>query len=130
MKVCYYNHTGKVSGAEKVLFTLLANVGPGFEASLIAPDTAPIRAFCLSHGICHLPVDELRARFTVNPFRLIRYIYSAIRGISQVSRRVSEVAPDVLHANSTRAGMVACSRRGAVRRRWSGMFTISSGIIR
>jgi L-malate glycosyltransferase len=108
MKVCYYNHTGKVSGAEKVLFTLLANVGPGFEASLIAPDTAPIREFCLSHGICHLPVDELRARFTVNPFRLVRYIFSAIRGISQVSRLVKQVSPDVLHANSTRAGMVAC----------------------
>ena len=73
MKVCYYNHTGKVSGAEKVLFTLLANVGPGFEISLIAPETAPIRAFCLKHGIRHFPVDELRARFTMNPFRLIRY---------------------------------------------------------
>ena len=44
----------------------------------------------------------------MNPFRLFRYIFSAIRGISQVSRLVKQVAPDVLHANSTRAGMVAC----------------------
>ena len=108
MKVCYYNHTGKVSGAEKVLFTLLANAGPGFEISLVSPETEPIRAFCLKHGIRHLPVDELRARFTMNPFLLIRYIVSGLKGMSQVSRRVSEVAPDVLHANSTRAGMVAC----------------------
>lgn len=108
MKVCYYNHTGKVSGAEKVLFTLLANAGPGFEISLVSPETAPIRAFCLKHRIRHLPVDELRARFTLNPFLLIRYIVSGLKGMSQVSRRVSEVAPDVLHANSTRAGMVAC----------------------
>jgi L-malate glycosyltransferase len=108
MKVCYYNHTGKVSGAEKVLFSLLANVGPGFEISLVSPETAPIRAFCLKHGIRHLPVDELRARFTMNPFLLIRYIISGLKGMSQVSRRVREVAPDVLHANSTRAGMVAC----------------------
>jgi glycosyltransferase involved in cell wall biosynthesis len=108
MKVCYYNHTGKVSGAEKVLFTLLSKIGPDFETSLIAPDTAPIRAFCLNHGIRHLPVDELRARFTMNPFRFVRYIFSGIRGISQVSRLVRLVAPDVLHANSTRAGMVAC----------------------
>ena len=108
MKVCYYNHTGKVSGAEKVLFTLLANVGPGFEISLVSPETAPIQEFCLKHGIRHLPVDELRARFTMNPFRLIRYIISGLKGISQVSRRVRQVAPDILHANSTRAGMVAC----------------------
>ncbi len=108
MKVCYYNHTGKVSGAEKVLFTLLANVGSGFEASLMAPDTAPIRAFCLNHGIRHLPVEELRARFTANPFKLLKYILSGIRGISQVGRLLRQVSPDVLHANSTRAGMVAC----------------------
>jgi glycosyltransferase involved in cell wall biosynthesis len=108
MKVCYYNHTGKVSGAEKVLFTLLANVGSGFETTLIAPDTAPMRAFCLNHGILHLPVEELRARFTANPFKLLGYIFSGIRGISQVSRLIRQVSPDVLHANSTRAGMVAC----------------------
>jgi glycosyltransferase involved in cell wall biosynthesis len=108
MKICYYNHTGKVSGAEKVLFTLLANVGPEFETSLVSPDTAPIRAFCQKHGIHHLPVDELRARFTMNPFRLVRYIFSGIKGISQIGRRIRAVGPDVVHANSTRAGMVAC----------------------
>jgi L-malate glycosyltransferase len=108
MKICYYNHTGKVSGAEKVLFTLLANVGPGFETSLVSPDTAPIRAFCQNHGIHHLPVDELRARFTMNPFRLVRYIFSGIKGIWQVGKLIKRVDPDVVHANSTRAGMVAC----------------------
>jgi hypothetical protein len=50
MKICYYNHTGKVSGAEKVLFTLLANLGPGFEPTLIAPATAQIEAFCAGRG--------------------------------------------------------------------------------
>jgi L-malate glycosyltransferase len=107
MKICYYNHTGKVSGAEKVLFTLLANLGTGFDASLIAPDTPQIRSFCTEHGIRHLPVDELRARFTMNPLLLIRYLGSAFQGILQVRRLVRQVAPDVLHANSTRAGMVA-----------------------
>jgi L-malate glycosyltransferase len=108
MEVCYYNHTGKVSGAEKVLFTLLANLGPGFGISLIAPETTQIRAFCHEHGIRHLPVNELRARFTMNPFLLIRYLCSAFRGIWQVRRLVKQVAPDLLHANSTRAGLVAC----------------------
>jgi glycosyltransferase involved in cell wall biosynthesis len=108
MKICYYNHTGKVSGAEKVLFTLLANLGPGFEAALIAPETMQVRAFCLEHGIRHLPVNELKARFTMNPFLLVRYAWSVFRGIWQVRRLAKQVAPDVLHANSTRAGMVAC----------------------
>jgi glycosyltransferase involved in cell wall biosynthesis len=107
MKICYYNHTGKVSGAEKVLFTLVANLGPGFEPSLIAPETPQVRAFCQEHGIRHLPVNELRARFTVNPFLLLKYVGSAVHGILQVRRLVRQVAPDVLHANSTRAGMVA-----------------------
>ncbi len=108
MKVCYYNHTGKVSGAERVLFTLLANVGPGFEITLVSPQTAPIRAFCLKHGIRHLPVDELKARFTMNPFLLITYFISGLRGVLQVGRLLREVGPDVIHANSTRAGIVAC----------------------
>jgi glycosyltransferase involved in cell wall biosynthesis len=108
MKICYYNHTGKVSGAEKVLFTLLANLGPGFEPSLIAPGTPQIRGFCEQHGIHHLSVDELKARFTMNPVMLMKYLGSAFQGILQVRRLVQEAAPDVLHANSTRAGMVAC----------------------
>jgi glycosyltransferase involved in cell wall biosynthesis len=108
MKVCYYNHTGKVSGAEKVLFTLLEGLGPGFEISLIAPETTPIQAFCRENGIPHLPVSELKARFTRNPFLLIRYLWSSFQGVLQVRRLVKQVAPDVLHSNSTRAGMVAC----------------------
>jgi glycosyltransferase involved in cell wall biosynthesis len=108
MRVCYYNHTGKVSGAEKVLFTLLAGLGPGFDISLIAPETSPIQAFCRKHGILHLPVGELKARFTINPLLLVRYLWSAFQGVLQVRRLIRQVAPDVLHANSTRAGMVAC----------------------
>jgi L-malate glycosyltransferase len=108
IKICYYNHTGKVSGAEKVLFTLLANLGPGFEPSLIAPGTPQVRGFCEQHGIRHLPVDELKARFTMNPIMLMKYMGSALHGVLQVRRLVNEAAPDVLHANSTRAGMVAC----------------------
>jgi glycosyltransferase involved in cell wall biosynthesis len=108
MKVCYYNHTGKVSGAEKVLFTLLSNLGQEFETSLIAPETTQVREFCLKYGIRHFPVNELNARFTMNPFLLVRYACSAFRGITQVRRLVRQAAPDVLHANSTRAGMVAC----------------------
>jgi glycosyltransferase involved in cell wall biosynthesis len=107
MKVCYYNHTGKVSGAEKVLFTLLAKMGTGFESSLIAPESSQVRAFCLKHGIRHLPVRELRARFTINPLRLIQYGLSVIRGILQVRALVKDLSPDLVHANSTRAGMVA-----------------------
>jgi L-malate glycosyltransferase len=108
MKVCYYNHTGKVSGAEKVLFTLLANLGHGFEISLIAPETAQIRGFCRENGIRHHPVSELRARFTMNPLLLARYAFSGFQGIAQVRRLVRQISPDVLHANSTRAGVVAC----------------------
>jgi glycosyltransferase involved in cell wall biosynthesis len=108
MRVCYYNHTGKVSGAEKVLFTLLARLGPGYEISLIAPDTAPIQAFCREHRVLHFPVSELKARFTKNPFLLFKYLWSAFQGVQQVRDLIRQVAPDVLHANSTRAGMVAC----------------------
>ena len=107
MKVCYYNHTGKVSGAEKVLFTMLAKMGSGFEISLIAPESAQIRAFCMKHGIHYLPVRELRARFTINPLQLIHYGLSVMRVIFQVRALEKSLSPDLVHANSTRAGMVA-----------------------
>jgi UDP-N-acetylglucosamine:LPS N-acetylglucosamine transferase len=121
MKVCYYNHTGKVSGAEKVLFTLLAKMGTGFESSLIAPDSSQVRAFGRKYGIHHLPVRELRARFTINPFRLIQYGLSVIRGILQVRALMKDLAPDLVHANSTRAGMVAfLATIGSKTRRFAG----------
>jgi len=107
MKVCYYNHVGKVSGAEHVLFALLRCLPSEIEKTVISPASPEIEGFCSQQGISHFRVGELRARFTLNPLQLLRYSLSAIRSVFQVRRTIDGIAPDILHANSTRAGMIA-----------------------
>lgn len=107
MKVCYYNHVGKVSGAEHVLFALLHHLNPEIEKAVISPVSPQIEAVCTELQIPHYKVREFRARFTRNPLTLLTYAISAFRSVLQLRRLTKMIAPDILHANSIRAGMVA-----------------------
>ena len=108
MKILYYNHTGKVSGAERVLFTMLAagSQNANLNRLLLAPGSETISSFCRDHSVKHLPVPELQARFTVRPDKFLKYIASLIKLVQCARSAVQQESPDLIHANSTRAGIV------------------------
>ncbi len=109
MKVLFYNHTGRVCGAEKVLFSLLASAvrGKEFAAVLCSPATGEFTHFADLHGIPFEPLEELHARFTWRPDHLLRFLFSFYRVITAFRAQVREHRPDLIHANSIRAGLVA-----------------------
>lgn len=101
----YYDHSGEVSGGQISLLLLMQHM-TGIELILAAPEGHLLERARRS-GIRTIAVRSHRARMTANPFLLSRGVlgtWSAGRELRQVIQRES---PDVVHANSIRAGLIA-----------------------
>jgi L-malate glycosyltransferase len=108
MKVLFYNHTGQVSGAERVLLMILARLDQRrFDSLMICPERGPLQSMVTSLGVPVQTLPGLEARFTWRLDRLLRYLGSFFLVIRQLRRRVIRLKPDLIHANSIRAGLVA-----------------------
>src|SRR5438552_16718616 len=57
-------------------------------------------------GVSCQQVEQLSARFTWRLDHLFRYVISLIRVIRSVRARVVDIQPNIIHANSIRAGLV------------------------
>lgn len=108
MRVLFYNHTGQVSGAERILLMILSRLErDAFESAVICPDELALQEKVRDLGIPVYSVNPLEARFTLRVAHLIRYLKSFLGVIRQLRQRVKSFRPDLLHANSIRAGLVA-----------------------
>lgn len=107
MKILFYNHTGQVSGAERVLLLLLGKLNADrFDPVLLCPPDGELRKKAKGQGIHWEPVNSLHARFTWRPQLLFTYFTSFISVMLQVRARVRATEPELIHANSIRAGLV------------------------
>lgn len=108
MRIAFYNHTGQVSGAEKMLLMGLANLPRDrFELTLVCPKVGQLLAAAEELGVPTFAIRPLNARFTLNPASLTRYAVSILLSLRDVRKRLSELSPDIVHANTVRAGIVA-----------------------
>ena len=107
MRVLFYNHTGEVSGAERMLLLILARLDrSAFEPVVVCPP-GPLEKLARDSGVGVETVPTLSARFTWRPDQLTHYSKSFLQIIRQIRRRVSQLKPDLIHANSIRSGLVA-----------------------
>ncbi len=108
LRILFYNHTGLTSGAERVLLNTLAGLDrSSFDPIAACPMEGDLTGLLHAAGVPTVPVGVLEARFTSSPSMLIHYLRSFAAVISSFRASVKAVAPDVLHANSVRAGLVA-----------------------
>ncbi|MBL8208030.1 MAG: glycosyltransferase family 4 protein [Blastocatellia bacterium] len=109
MRILFYNHTGQVSGAERVLLALLQDVKdkPATQALLLCPPLSPLWKQAHAQGIYCEPIAELQARFTWRVDRLVQYLWSFAQVMRRFRRQVIRFQPELIHANSVRAGLVA-----------------------
>ena len=108
MKILFYNHTGQVSGAERMLLLILARLNRNlFDPLVICPEQGPLLSMAMSLGMPVESVPGLEARFTWRVGRLLRYLKSFFLVIRELRRKVVRLKPDLIHANSIRAGLVA-----------------------
>ena len=107
LKILFYNHTGTVSGAERVMSMILERLDrERFEPVVVCPEESPMMEMVRRQKVRTRGLQPLEARFTWRADRIIRYLVSFAQVIRSARRIVVAEAPDVIHANSIRAGMV------------------------
>ncbi len=107
MRILFYNHTGQASGAERVLLMILARLDrERFDPFVVCPTEGPLMKLAAELAPV-VAVDSLQARFTWRPDHLIGYIRSFLLVIQRFRQKVLNIKPDLIHANSIRAGLVA-----------------------
>jgi glycosyltransferase involved in cell wall biosynthesis len=107
LKILFYNHTSEVSGAERVLLLILSRLNRSrFEAVLMCPPAGQLQKEAKALKVHCADVQQLEARFTGKIGALIRYFASFVSTMRQVRTRTREHEPELIHANSVRAGLV------------------------
>jgi glycosyltransferase involved in cell wall biosynthesis len=107
MKILFYNHTSQTSGAERVLLMILARLDrERFDPVMLCPEDGPLMKLAAELAPIEI-VEGLQARFTWRADRLIGYLRSFLLVIHSFRQKVLSIKPDLIHANSIRAGLVA-----------------------
>jgi glycosyltransferase involved in cell wall biosynthesis len=107
MKILFYNHTGQASGAERLLLMILARLDrERFDPVVVCPEDGPLMKLAAEFAPV-AAVESLQARFTWRADHLIGYLRSFLRVIHHFRQKVLSIKPDLIHANSIRAGLVA-----------------------
>lgn len=108
MKILFYNHTGQVSGAEGLLLMILTRLDrTKFEPVVVCPQQGPLAQMVAELAVPVESLAGLDARFTWRADHLLRYLKSFLQVIRQIRQKVIQIKPDLIHANSIRAGLVA-----------------------
>jgi L-malate glycosyltransferase len=107
-RILFVNHTGIVSGAERVLLLILDHLNRDlFEPVVICPEDGPLAELVRERQVPVVAIPSLSARFTWNPFRLVNYLHSYAKVIRAVRNIRHQNKIDLIHANSVRAGLLA-----------------------
>lgn len=109
-RVLLVNHTATIGGAEHSLLELLAHAHPDRDVSytLAAPAGALTHvAATRAPQMPSVPLPELTLSFSPRPRALMLGLRSAGRSARALRRAVAHASPDVIHANSIRAGLLA-----------------------
>lgn len=120
IRIAYVNHTGAVSGAEVVLMNMVRGLNRCvYEPVAICPPESDLARLLQSENIECLPLPPVQARFTWHPVKLWKSVISFTRTIFALRHALRRLNPEIIHANSLRAGIavsLACvaSRRKIV----------------
>ena len=107
MRILFVNHTGAWSGAEVALLRLVASLRDEHEVVVACPPGGPLAAAVDRAGVRRLDVPAFEASLRLDPVRTpVGLAQLAVAALALV-RLVRRVRPDVVHANTPRAGLMA-----------------------
>lgn len=104
LRVLFYNHSGDVSGAEISLLLTIQHLHD-VEATLAAPEGELLER-ARAADINTVPVQSHRARMSRNPIQILRGLIGTMLTGLRLRRIIRQHRPDVIHANSIRAGLI------------------------
>ena len=107
-RILYVNHTGTVSGAERMLLHMLGVMDrERYEPVVMCPAEGTLASLVEARGDRCIRMPALQARFTANPLTLLKYLWSFATTIPSMRREIRALAPHGIHANTVRAGIAA-----------------------
>jgi len=106
MRVLYVNQTGQVSGAERSLLALLKGLAGAVEPLVACPE-GPLAVLAREAGMEWRPIAGTQASFRLHPLHTARGVLGIAHSALDLRRLVAEIRPDVVHANTTRAALIA-----------------------
>jgi L-malate glycosyltransferase len=106
MRVLYVNHTGNVSGAERSLLTLLDELPESVPNAVAAPEGRLMNTL-RERGVPTWPIRGTDASFRLGPIRTSRGVFEMLRSGWEVRRAAKRFGADLVHASTTRAGLIA-----------------------
>ena len=110
MRVLYVNQTGDVSGAERSLLSLLDGLKGTVEPLLACPD-GTLAELAREAGIAREPILGTQASFRLHRVHTSRGLVEIGRSSLQVRKLAHRAGPDLVHANTTRASLLALLAR-------------------
>src|SRR4051794_16093282 len=111
LRVLYVNQTAQVSGAERSLLTLIGGLKGGQVEPVVACPEGELSAEVRALGIESIPIRGTQASFRLHPLHTSRGLLEMAQCSLQVRRIVKQVSPDLVHANTTRAALLALLAR-------------------
>ena len=124
MRVLYVNHTSRVSGAERSLLELMTALRGDVEPVLACPE-GDLSRRAEAAGLRTVRLHSLEVGFGSGPREMLRAGGRLVRAAARVASLSRRLEVDVVHAASTRAGIVAgcrgADRRAATGRRRAGL---------
>ncbi len=111
LRVLVVNQTAATSGAEHSLLTLLAALDPAEVQATVASPIGLLSERVAELGLSHVPIHGTEASFRLNPRTTPPEVTRLARSSMQVARAVRRFESDVVHANTTRAGLIAIGAR-------------------
>ncbi len=110
LRVLYVNQTAQVSGAERSLLTLIAGLEGKVEPIVACPE-GELGTEARAMGIESVPISGTSASFRLHPLHTSRGLLEMAQSSLQVRRIVDRLSPDLVHANTTRAALLALAAR-------------------
>lgn len=105
MKVLYLSHTAAVSGGERSLLDLLGAL-PAHVTPVVASPGGELARLVRRAGVHHELVTGTAGSLSLHWRRTPRAVTEMVVAAIQVHRLVNRLRPDLVHANSVRAGII------------------------
>ncbi|MBO9534599.1 MAG: glycosyltransferase family 4 protein [Solirubrobacteraceae bacterium] len=111
LRVLVVNQTASTSGAELSLLTLLAAIKPEDATVTVASPEGQLADRVSELGLEHIAIRGTDASFRLSPRTTPPELLALARSSWQVARAAKATGADVIHANTTRAGLIAIGAR-------------------
>lgn len=111
LRVLYVNQTAQMSGAERSLLTLIRGL-EGTVSPVVACPEGELSEELRASRVDRRAIQGTTASFRLHPLYTGRGLAEIARSSLQLRRIVRRSAPDLVHANTTRAALLALSACG------------------